>query len=42
MKKLLMGSAALLLFSCAIIIFQASCKKEAMAQRPTGRDIFST
>ena len=35
MKKLLLGSAALLMFSCAILIFQISCKKDAMAQSPT-------
>jgi hypothetical protein len=32
MKKLLMGSAALTLFSISIIIFQMSCKKDATAQ----------
>jgi len=32
MKKLLMGSVALTLFSISIIIFQMSCKKEATAQ----------
>jgi Tol biopolymer transport system component len=35
MKKLLLGSAALLMFSLAIMIFQISCKKDAFAQRPT-------
>ena len=35
MKKLLLGSAALLMFSCAIMIFQISCKKDATAQTPT-------
>ncbi len=32
MKKLLMGSAVLTLFSISIIIFQMSCKKDATAQ----------
>jgi hypothetical protein len=32
MKKLLMGSAALTLFSISIVIFQMSCKKDATAQ----------
>jgi len=32
MKKLLMGSAALTLFSIAMIVLQISCKKEATAQ----------
>lgn len=32
MKKLLLGSAALTLFSISIILFQISCKKEAIAQ----------
>lgn len=32
MKKLLMGSVALTLFSISIIIFQMSCKKDATAQ----------
>jgi hypothetical protein len=32
MKKLLMGSVALTLFSISIIIFQLSCKKDATAQ----------
>lgn len=32
MKKLLMGSLALTLFSISIIIFQMSCKKDATAQ----------
>jgi hypothetical protein len=32
MKKLLMGSAALTLFSISMIIFQMSCKKDATAQ----------
>jgi hypothetical protein len=31
MKKLLQGSIALLLFSISIMIFQASCKKDAVA-----------
>ena len=32
MKKLLMGSIALTLFSFSIMLFQYSCKKEAIAQ----------
>ncbi len=35
MKQLFLGSAALLLFSCAILIFQISCSKDSIAQ-PTG------
>lgn len=35
MKKLLMGSVALTLFSISILIFQMSCKKEANAQTTT-------
>lgn len=35
MKKLILSSAALLLFSVSIIIFQISCKKDAMAQSGT-------
>jgi len=31
MKKLLMGSVALILFSVSIVVFQASCSKEANA-----------
>jgi Tol biopolymer transport system component len=31
MKKLLMGSAALILFSISIVVVQASCSKEASA-----------
>ena len=34
MKKLLLGSAALLIFSCSLIVFQISCRKEAKAQTP--------
>jgi hypothetical protein len=34
-KKLLLGSASLTLFSIAILIFQISCKKEAQAQTNT-------
>ena len=36
MKKLLLGSVALTLFSIAIAIFQMSCQKEANAQTGTG------
>ncbi len=36
MKKLLLGSAALLMFSCAIVVFQMSCKKDANAQTTGG------
>jgi hypothetical protein len=32
MKKLFMGSVALTLFSISIVIFQMSCKKDAIAQ----------
>lgn len=32
MKKLLLGSALLILFSCSIILFQLSCRKEATAR----------
>ena len=32
MKKLLLGSATLALFAIAIILFQLSCKKQAIAQ----------
>jgi hypothetical protein len=32
MKKLLLSSAALILFSISILIFQISCKKDAVAQ----------
>ena len=39
MKKLLMGSIALTLFSISIIIFQISCKKEANAQNSTNNCI---
>ena len=35
MKKLLLGSAALTLFSISILIFQISCKKDAKAQSGT-------
>jgi hypothetical protein len=35
MKKLLMGSVALTLFSISTLIFQMSCKKEANAQTTT-------
>lgn len=35
MKKLLMGSVALTLFSISMLIFQMSCKKEANAQTTT-------
>lgn len=35
MKKLLLGSATLLMFSIAILIFQMSCKKDAVAQTGT-------
>ncbi len=31
MKKLLLSSIVLLLFSCSILIFQVSCQKEALA-----------
>lgn len=34
MKKLLLGSAALLIFAISLMIFQISCKKEAVAQSP--------
>lgn len=34
MKKFLLSSAILLIFSFSILIFQASCKKEALAQPP--------
>ena len=33
MKKILMGSLALMLFSVSIIVFQVSCKKDATAQQ---------
>lgn len=37
MKKLLLGSIALTLFSVSILLFQISCKKEATAaQEPAG------
>lgn len=36
MKKLLLGSIALTLFSVSILLFQISCKKEVTAQQPTG------
>ena len=36
MKKLLMGSIVLLIFSLAIAIFQMSCRKSAMAQTSPG------
>lgn len=32
MKRLLLGSVSLIAFSAAILIFQASCKKDAIAQ----------
>jgi len=32
MKKIFLGSVVLLMFSCAIVIFQISCKKDAFAQ----------
>jgi Tol biopolymer transport system component len=35
MKKLLMGSIALTMFSISMIVFQLSCKKEANAQTTT-------
>jgi hypothetical protein len=35
MKKLILGSAALTLFSISILIFQISCKKDAVAQTTT-------
>lgn len=35
MKKLFLGSVALLCFSLAILLFQVSCKKEAKADSPT-------
>jgi Tol biopolymer transport system component len=35
MKKLLLGSASLMLFSIAMAIFQISCKKEASAETNT-------
>lgn len=35
MKKLFLGSAALFLFATAIIIFQLSCSKQAIAQTTT-------
>jgi len=35
MKKLLMGSIALTLFSISILIFQISCQKELVAQQNT-------
>jgi hypothetical protein len=35
MRKLVLGSAALLLFSAAIVVFQFSCKKEVNAQSPS-------
>jgi hypothetical protein len=31
MKKLLMGSVALILFSVSVVVFQVSCSKDAMA-----------
>ena len=34
MKKLLLGSIVLLIFSASIVIFQMSCKKSAVAQTP--------
>jgi hypothetical protein len=36
MKKLLMGSVALTLFSTSILLFQISCKKEVNAQTNSG------
>ena len=35
MKKLLMSSIVLTVFSMSIILFQFSCKKDAIAQTPT-------
>lgn len=35
MKKLLLSSAALVLFSISILVFQISCKKDAVAQTGT-------
>ncbi len=32
MKKVLLGSVILLMFSCSILLFQISCRKEAQAQ----------
>jgi len=36
MKKILMGSLSLMIFSCAILVFQISCRKDAIAQTTTG------
>lgn len=36
MKKLLMGSIALTLFSISILLFQISCQKESIAQTSSG------
>lgn len=35
MKNLLLGSAALIIFSCSMILFQISCKKDIQAQTRT-------
>jgi hypothetical protein len=39
MKKLLMSSIVLLVFSASILIFQASCKKEAAAESPVQQNL---
>jgi len=38
MKKLLLSSIVLFLFSASILIFQVSCKKEAKAESPTASE----
>jgi hypothetical protein len=38
MKRLLLGSVILLIFSCSILIFQLSCKKDVIAQT-TGNNV---
>ena len=39
MKKLILGSAALLFFAHAISIFQMSCQKDAIAQKDSIYDL---